>query len=120
MDRLLLVQIIKAIVEVALMLFLARGTLVLFFLSTPHRLEGNFVYRLFVTGTQPLVHAVRLIAPRLVLDRHLPYAAFGLLFAAWLGLSMAKLQICADALDRPACEDLVRHRALPPAGPDAP
>lgn len=119
MDSLLLVRIAKAIIEVALMLFLARGALVLLFLSAPHRLEANFIYQLFVKGTQPLVHAVRLIAPPVVLDRHLPYAAFGLLLAVWMGLSLAKLQICAKGFDRPACENLVRHRVVTPAA-DAP
>ena len=119
MDRLLLVQIAKAVIEVALMMFLARGALVLLFLSAPQRLESNFIYQMFVKGSQPLVHAIRRIAPRVVLDRHLPYAAIGLLLAVWIGLSLAKLRICAENVDRPACENLLRHRALTPAA-DAP
>ena len=120
MDVLLLVQIFKAIVEIALMLLVARGVMVLFFMPAPHKLEGNFIYQLFYKGTQPLVRAVRLIAPRFVLDRHLPYAVFGLLLAVWVVLGMAKIQMCAEALERPACEQLAQHRAQKQVTPGAP
>ena len=120
MDSFLLLQIVKAIVEIALMLLVARGVMVLFFMPAPHKLTGNFVYQLFFKGTQPLVRAVRLIAPRFVLDRHLPFAVFGLMMAVWVVLGMAKIQMCAEALERPACEQLVQHRAQKQVVPGAP
>lgn len=111
MDNLLLLQVLKATVEIALMFFFARGLLVLFFLPARHKLEGNFVYQLFVKGTKPFVTAVRYVTPRFVLDRHLPYAACGLLFACWLGLTIGKLQLCADNLAHQACSRLAEKRA---------
>ena len=47
-DSMLLVQILKAIAELALMFFLARGLLVLFFLPAPQKLEGNLIYGLLL------------------------------------------------------------------------
>ena len=63
MDSLFVLQILKPIVEIALMFFLARGLMVLFFLPARHKLEGNFIYQLFVKGTQPLVAAMRYLTP---------------------------------------------------------
>ena len=115
MDSLLLVQIIKALVEVVLMLLLARGLLVLFFLPARRKPDGNFIYELFVKGTQPLVRMMRRVTPRFVPDRHLPFAAFAVLLVAWIGLSMVKLTICTRIENRAtphsACEQLARHRA---------
>lgn len=120
MDSLLLIQIVKALVEVVLMLFVARGLLALFFLPARHKLNGNFIYQLFVKGTQPLVRVMRWVTPRFVLARHLPFAAFAVLLVSWLGLSMVKLTMCGQnagsATPHSACEQLVRHRA----GPGAP
>jgi hypothetical protein len=119
MDGLFMVQVVKALVEVALMLFAARGVLALFFLPAPQKLQGNFVYQLFVKGTQPIVRLMRLLTPPFVLDRHLPFAAFGLLLVAWLGLGLAKVNLCAEALEHAACEQLAKHRAgtgVPGAG----
>ena len=118
MDALLLVQIVKAIVELALMFFMARGLLVLFFLPAPHKLEGNLIYGLFVKGTQPFVALMRLITPRFVLDRHLPYAACALLVVAWVGLSIGKLQLCGENPQHNACAALTANRQ--PAIPGAP
>ena len=118
LDALLLVQIAKAIVELALMFFMARGLLVLFFLPSPHKLEGNLIYGLFVKGTQPFVALMRLITPRFVLDRHLPYAACALLVVAWVGLSIGKLQLCGESPQHSACAALTANRQA--ATPGAP
>ena len=111
MDALLLLQIVKAIAEIALMLFMARGLMVLFFLPARHKLEGNIIYQLFVKGTQPFVSLLRLITPRIVLDRHLPYAACALLVVAWLGLTFGKVSMCGDNPGHSACEALKRGHA---------
>lgn len=111
MDNLFFLQLFKAIVEIALMFFLARGLLVLFFMPAPEKLAGNFVYQLFVKGTQPFVFAMRYLTPKFVLDRHLPFAAFGILLAAWLGLTIGKVQLCAENLNHQACAALAQKRS---------
>ena len=111
MDNLFLLQIVKAIVEIALMFFIARGLLVLFFMPAPHKLADNFVYQLFVKGTQPFVSVMRYVTPKFVLDRHVPFAAFGILLAAWLGLTIGKVNLCAENLSHEACTALAQKRA---------
>lgn len=108
MDTLLGVQIVKSVVETALMLFAARGVMRLLFFGAGARAERNFVYLLCRAGTEPLVRLVRLLAPPVVLDRHLPFAAFGLLLAAWLGLCVAKVGLCADLPSHAACTGAAR------------
>ncbi len=110
MDALLLLQIAKAIAEIALMFFAARGLLVVLFLPARHKLEGNIIYQLFVKGTQPFVSLMRLITPRVVLDRHMPLAACALLLVAWFGLSVGKLQLCTEQPEHQACEALTSAR----------
>ena len=77
--------------------------------------EGNLIYQLFVKGTQPFVSLMRLITPRFVLDRHLPYAACALLAVAWVGLSIGKLQMCGENPQHRACEALTSARGTGPA-----
>jgi hypothetical protein len=108
MDTLLGVQVVKAVVETALMLFVARGVLRLLFFGSAARAEQNIIYRICRAGTDPLVGLVRVITPAVVLDRHLPLAAFCLLFTAWLGLSATKISMCADLQGRAACAGIAR------------
>ena len=58
------------------------------------RRESNLFYRLLRTLTQPFVRAARWLAPRVVLDRHLPLVAFFLLVMAWLVATATKISIC--------------------------
>jgi len=81
---LLLVSAVKLIVEIALMAL--AGQFVLGLLAGTKR-EGNFFYRLLQVLTQPVVKGVRYIAPRAVLDRHLPFAAFVLLLSISIALA---------------------------------
>ena len=49
--------------------------------------DANFVYRLFQVVTSPVIKLMRLVTPRFVIDRHLPFLAFFLLFWLWLALA---------------------------------
>lgn len=88
---LLLVSSIKLVVEIALMAL--AGQFVLGLLAGARR-EGNFFYRVLQVVTGPVVKTVRFIAPRVVLDRHLPLAAFVLLASIWLVATMVKVDLC--------------------------
>lgn len=89
--ELLLLSIARALVEVAGYALLGQGVLALF---AGKRREDNFVYRLLCVVTAPVIRAVRMITPRLIIDRHLPFVAFFLLFWLWLGLAFAKRYVC--------------------------
>jgi hypothetical protein len=88
---LLLVSIIKLVAEIALLAF--AGQFVLGLLAGAKR-ESNFFYRLFDILTKPFVRAMRAVAPRAVLDRHIPIAAFVALASVWIVATIAKINVC--------------------------
>ena len=85
-----LVVILKAIVEVAIFAFLGQG--ILYVLAGSKR-DNNFVYGIFKTLTSPVTKLARLLSPRIVLDRHIWLVALLLLMAAWIGLTLAKINL---------------------------
>ena len=88
---LLTVSAIKLVAEIALMAL--AGQFVLGLLAGRRR-DSNFFYRLLQVVTNPFVRGVRWIAPRAVLDRHLPLASFVLLASVWLAMTMVKIDLC--------------------------
>jgi hypothetical protein len=88
---LLIVSAIKLLVEIALMAL--AGQFVLGLLAGARR-QQNVFYQLLQAVTSPVVRGVRWIAPRIVLDRHLPVAAFVLLASIWLLVTMTKIDLC--------------------------
>jgi hypothetical protein len=88
---LLLVSIIRAVVEVAGWFFVGQGVL---YLIAGSRRASNPIYRLFSLLTSPVVKITRRMAPRVILDRHVPLLAFFLLLASWVALSLLKQHLC--------------------------
>lgn len=86
-----LVSILFALVQVAIYLFLGRAAMWVF--GGANR-EQNFIYQLFKKGTEPLVKITRKITPKMVVDRHIPFATFLLLIWIGLGLIYARRAIC--------------------------
>lgn len=72
-------SVLRALVQVAMMFLLGQGLLALL---AGNRRHGNSVYRLFVLLTRPVIRLTRLISPRQIIDKHIPYVAFVLLL--WL------------------------------------
>ena len=94
---LFLVTIAKALVEIAALFILGQG--ILYVLSGEKR-EGNFFYQLLRVTTRPVYGIVRLLTPKVIVDRHIPWVALMVLFWLWLALTFAKIQICAERDDR--------------------
>lgn len=88
---LLVIGILRALVEVALLFLVGQGILALLAGSRRH---DNGVYKLFVLVTKPVLKIMRLISPPQILDRHLPFVAFFVLFWAWIGLAWMKKTYC--------------------------
>lgn len=88
---LLLVGVVRALVEVALMALLGQGLLAL--LAGASR-GTNPIYRLFAIVTAPVLKAVRFVTPKVVVDRHLPFVAFFVLFWLWILLAYVKRTLC--------------------------
>ena len=87
----LLVSMLRTVVEVAGFALLGQGLLVL--LAGKYR-EQNVFYRVLRIVTGPVVRAVRFIAPRFILDAHVPILTFFLLFWVWIVLAIVKRHLC--------------------------
>lgn len=88
---LLLVSSIKLVAEIALLAL--AGQFLLGLLAGAKR-ETNFFYKLLQVLTGPFVKGMRVITPRIVIDRHIPLAAFVLLFTVWVVATIAKINLC--------------------------
>jgi uncharacterized protein YggT (Ycf19 family) len=89
--ELLLMMILRTLSEVALFSLIGQGVLALLAGSRRHT---NPVYRLFALLTRPVIALVRRISPPQILDRHLPFVAFFVMFWLWVGLGYLKHTYC--------------------------
>lgn len=89
--ELLIIGILRALVEVALLFLIGQGILALL---AGGRRHTNIVYKFFLIVTQPVMKIVRFIAPPQILDKHLPFVAFFVLFWCWIGLAYLKKVYC--------------------------
>lgn len=89
--ELLVIGILRALVEVALLFLVGQGILALL---AGNRRNDNAIYKLFVIVTQPVLKLVRMISPPQIIDRHLPFMAFFVLFWLWIGLAWLKRVYC--------------------------
>jgi hypothetical protein len=85
--ELLLIGILRALIEVALLALLGQGLLALL---AGARRDTNPVYMLFKVVTRPAIAAARWISPKAIIDKHIPFVAFFLLFWLWIFLAWAK------------------------------
>ncbi len=88
---LLIASSVKLVAEIALLSLL--GQWLLGSLAGRER-DSNFFVRLFQVLTRPFVRLTRWITPRVVLDRHIPLAAFVLLATLWLTATAIKIDLC--------------------------
>jgi uncharacterized protein YggT (Ycf19 family) len=84
---LLILSILRALVEVALLALLGLGAVALLAGARRHT---NPIYQLFAVVTRPVIRAVRFVTPKPILDKHVPFVAFFLLFWLWIFLAWAK------------------------------
>lgn len=88
---LLLVSIIKLICEIALLALAGRWLLGLL---AGQKKESNFFYQILQVITKPFVSVARFIAPKAIIDRHVPFVAFLLLSFIWVVSLIEKIRIC--------------------------
>ena len=88
---LLVVSSIKLIAEIALMAVVGQWLLGL--LAGAKR-ESNFFYQTLGVLTKPFVKGVRLMTPRVVIDRHIPLATCLLLALVWIAATATKINLC--------------------------
>ena len=88
---LLIVSSVKLVAEIALMAL--AGQFLVGLLAGAKR-NDNFFYRLLQVLTNPFIKGMRLITPRVVIDRHIPLATFLLIAMVWLAVTIAKINLC--------------------------
>ena len=89
--ELLILGVLRALVEVAMLFLLGQGLLGLLAGSRRHT---NTMYKLFVIVTAPVLKVARKVTPRQIIDKHLPYIAFAVLFWIWIALAWLKKLYC--------------------------
>lgn len=89
---LLILSILRALVEVAMLALLGQGAVALLAGARRH---SNPVYQLFSVVTRPVVRLARFVTPRAIIDKHVPFVAFFLLFWLWIFLAWAKQYLAA-------------------------
>lgn len=90
---LLFASSLKLIAEIALMALLGQGFLAL--LAGDKR-QDNFFYKLLLILTGPFTKFARAITPRVVIDRHIPFAAFAVMLVVWLFATITKVNQCVE------------------------
>ncbi len=85
--------LVKLVAEIALMALLGRWVLGLL---AGQKRDSNLFYQLLDMAVRPFVWSARRLAPRVVLDRHVPLVAFGLLSVTWVVVTLWRIQICVE------------------------
>lgn len=95
MDVIFVLKVFKALVEVAGFALLGQGIVAIF---AGNKRDQNFVYVILKIITSPATKLARLLSPRFIPDRHIPFVAFGLVFWSWVALiiAIANLQVRAS------------------------
>lgn len=89
--ELFILGILRALAEVAMLFLLGKGLLGLLAGS---RRDSNMMYKLFVIVTAPVLKIARKLTPRQIIDKHLSYIAFAVLFWLWIALAWLKRLYC--------------------------
>ncbi|MBS4099321.1 MAG: hypothetical protein KGZ83_21120 [Sulfuricella sp.] len=89
---LFLVSVVRVLVEVAGYALLGQGVLALL---AGNKRYANLFYQVLQMVTRPVIKGVRSMTPKVVMDAHVPFLAFFLLFWVWIALAFAKRALCA-------------------------
>ena len=90
-------RLVKAVIEIALLALVGQGIVWVLIRTSGQPPENNFFYRTLQTIAMPITRPLRWVTPKFVADRHIPWAALGLLAAGWAWVLLAILSACAGA-----------------------
>ena len=90
-----MVIILKGINEVALMALLGQGAL---YVLAGSKREGNVVYSILKAVTAPVMKLTRMLAPRFIVDQHIPLLALFLLLLLEAILIVIKIRLYLAAV----------------------
>ncbi len=86
-----IITVLRVIFEVAGWFLLAQGAL--YVLAGATR-EKNIIFQLCRIITRPVIQMTRFITPRVVVDKHIPFVAFFLVFWIWILLAYVRQSLC--------------------------
>lgn len=86
-----IITVLRVIFEVAGWFLLAQGAL--YVLAGATR-EKNIIFQLCRIVTRPVIQMTRFITPRVVVDKHIPFVAFFLVFWIWILLAYVRQGLC--------------------------
>jgi len=90
-----LVSVLKGMTEFIGLMLLGQG---LVYLLSFGRHNTNAVYLMFRFLSRPVLGTVRVITPKQVSDKHVPFVGFFLLFWLWFGLVIIKAALITAEL----------------------
>jgi uncharacterized membrane protein len=96
LNVLTILQLVLAIALLALV-----GQAVLYLLAGPRR-DGNLFYQLLQLLSKPFTAPMRLLTPRKVADKHVPFVTFFLLLIAYAVVTKERIDMCI-ALNMVGC-----------------
>lgn len=99
----LVVDIAKALLEIAGLALLGQGLL---YLLAGTKREQNLFYRILAMVTAPVLRLTRFLTPRIFLDQHLGLLAFLFLGLGWFFVLTEKQSLCLAELGHPSCANL--------------
>ena len=91
----LIFRLIKALIEVAGFAYFGQAIIGL---VAGAKREQNLFYSIFKVLTGPISRVVRMVTPRFVPDKHVPFVAFGILIWAWVAVIFALAYIRANGI----------------------
>jgi len=96
-NTLFVLRLVKLVLEIALFALAGQGLVWMMIRAVGQPAERNFAYRALQTIASPFTGLVRLITPKFVIDRHIPWATFALLAVAWVWATFTIANTCIGA-----------------------
>jgi len=87
----LLLNALQLILYIGALALVGQGIL---FILAGNRRETNMFYQLFQVLNKPWTAVARLISPKMVAKRHIPFVAFCIVSALYVAVTMAKIEHC--------------------------
>jgi predicted NBD/HSP70 family sugar kinase len=96
-NTLFVLRLVKLVLEIALLALAGQGIVWVLIRAAGQAAERNFAYRALQTIATPFTRLVRLVTPKLVLDRHVPWATAALLAVAYAWVLFTIANTCIGA-----------------------
>lgn len=90
-------RLVKLVIEVALLALIGQGVVWAMIRATGQPVERNVFYRTLQVVVSPFTKLVRLVTPRVVADRHIPWAVLALLLVGYVWVLFAIANTCIGA-----------------------